>query len=248
MRSLVSLFSGCGGFDLGLERAGLRTVVQVELDRACRRVLEARFPKVARYYDVRSVGKRCLPERPFALAGGFPCQDLSSANNTGKGLEGERSKLWFEMRRIAEEIEPSLVLVENVTSGEGRWLPYVRRDLHLLGYRTLAFRLGAGDLGALHRRTRTFVIAADPRRFRLAHPARWSGWSDAPDPHRNGQHAPAEHAEVGGAPAAARSDDAPDADRNALRVEQGWGERASFVQASTRCSRRSSPPSHTIDR
>ena len=84
------------------------------------------------------------------------------------GLAGERSGLWFEQRRIIEELCPPAVAVENVTSGEKLWLPRVQHDLLSLGYRVEAWRLGAVDVGAPHRRARTFVLGVHPDECRAA--------------------------------------------------------------------------------
>lgn len=178
-RAIWSLFSGIGGLELGLERAGVGEVVlQVERDEWCRRVLAKHWPNVERRDDVRDVrGQTGV----FCVCGGFPCQDVSAAGR-GAGLDGGRSGLWFEFRRIVEEGRPSCVVVENVASGARRWLPYVRRDLHLLGYRTRAVQVSAFDVGAPHRRERVFVLAADPGSRELRGPAR-----PAPDADRQGE-------------------------------------------------------------
>lgn len=156
--TIGSLFSGIiGGLELGLERAGLGPVLfQVESDPYCLMVLEKHWPTVPRFADVRSVGSE-LP-RPDILCGGFPCQGNSSAGK-GLGLKDPRSALWYEFRRIAEALSPAVVVVENVASGARRWLPHVRRDLHVLGYRTRAFQLSAEEVGAPHERARIFVVA-----------------------------------------------------------------------------------------
>lgn len=171
--TIGSLFSGIGGLELGLERAGLGPVLfQVENNPFCRDVLSKHWPNVQRFNDVREVGSE-LPQVDL-LCGGFPCQDVSGAGH-GAGLAGERSGLWREFRRITETLSPTVVLVENVTSGARRWLPHVRRDLHLLGYRTRAFGLSAADVGAPHLRRRVFVVAADPKRIELRDESRWGG-------------------------------------------------------------------------
>lgn len=158
-----SLFSGIGGLELGLERAGVgHTVWQVEKDPFCQRVLAKHWPQAERFDDVTTVGAACLPVVDV-ICGGFPCQDVSGAGK-GAGLAGARSGLWYEYRRIVSEARPLFVVVENVASGARRWLPHVRRDLHVLGYRTRAFSLSAFDVGAPHLRRRVFVLAADPER------------------------------------------------------------------------------------
>ncbi len=170
--TIGSLFSGIGGLELGLERAGLGPVAwQVEKDPFCRSVLAKHWPDVEKHEDVRTAGPLA---RVDLICGGFPCQDVSSAGK-GAGLDGERSGLWREFRRIVSELRPALSVVENVASGARRWLPFVRRDLHLLGYRTRAFAFSASDVGAPHLRRRIFVVAADPERIELRDEPRWRG-------------------------------------------------------------------------
>lgn len=168
-----SLFSGIGGLELGLERAGLGSVAwQVEIDPYCRDVLARHWPSAKRFGDVKKTTKL-----PFVdvVCGGFPCQDISGAGR-GAGLAGERSGLWSEFARIVREIGPEIVIVENVASGARRWLPFVRRDLHLLGYRTRAIALSAFDVGAPHVRRRVFVVAANTDRVRLRNEQQWGPW------------------------------------------------------------------------
>lgn len=107
-----SLFAGIGGFDLGLERAGMRVAWQVELDPCCRAVLARHFPEARRYEDVCEVGAKSLAPVDL-ICGGFPCQDLSPAGK-GAGLAGARSGLWAEFARIVRELRPRYVVVENV--------------------------------------------------------------------------------------------------------------------------------------
>lgn len=157
-RTIGSLFSGIGGLELGLERAGVgRIAWQVENNAFCRAVLAEHWAEAERFEDVRNVGVHNL--RPVdVICGGFPCQDVSGAGQ-GAGLAGARSGLWHEFSRIVCELAPRAVVVENVASGARRWLPFVRRDLHVLGYRTRAFALSAADVGAPHLRKRVFVVA-----------------------------------------------------------------------------------------
>lgn len=154
-----SLFSGIGGLDLGLERTGLGYVVwQVERDPFCRSILARHWPTTDRSVTDVKLANASNLARVDLICGGFPCQDLSVAGR-GRGLGGDRSGLWFEYARIVQELAPSIVVVENVAHGRGRWLPYVRRDLEAFGYRTRAFVLAAADVGAPHERRRCFVVA-----------------------------------------------------------------------------------------
>lgn len=154
-----SLFSGIGGLELGLERAGLGEVAwQVEIDPWCRDVLALHWPNADRsVHDVTRAGRATLTPVDV-LCGGFPCQDVSSAG-LGAGLAGRRSGLWFEFARVVRELGPRIVIVENVASGKARWLGEVRDELEQTGYRTRAFHLSAADVGAPHRRRRIFVVA-----------------------------------------------------------------------------------------
>lgn len=192
-----SLFSGIGGLELGLERAGVgHTVWQVERDSFCRRVLAKHWPLVERYEDVCKVGSASLSVVDV-ICGGFPCQDVSGAGK-GAGLAGARSGLWNEYRRIVSETRPRFVIVENVASGARRWLPHVRRDLHLLGYRTRAIALSAFDVGAPHVRRRVFVLAANTERVELRNEQGWSrgpSRQGAPEPANDGASRPAAHAD-----------------------------------------------------
>lgn len=89
-----SLFSGIGGIDLGLERAGMQCVWQVEIDEFCRKVLTKHWPDVPKFNDVRECGKHNL-EQVDLIAGGFPCQDISNAGKRA-GIDGKQSGLWSE--------------------------------------------------------------------------------------------------------------------------------------------------------
>lgn len=152
-----SLFAGIGGLDLGLERAGMRCVWQVEIDEYCRRVLAKHWPGVRRHDDVKTFP----PEGEWGcdlICGGFPCQDISNAGKRA-GIEGSRSGLWSEYVRIICEIRPSFVLVENVSALLGRGLGRVLGDLAESGFDAEWDCLPAAAFGAHHLRDRVFVIA-----------------------------------------------------------------------------------------
>jgi DNA (cytosine-5)-methyltransferase 1 len=158
-----SLFAGIGGFDLGFERAGMRTLWQVEQSEFCRRVLERHFPD-ARFNDVRDVtgaptlSRATLLEYVDVLCGGFPCQDLSYAGK-GAGIDGERSGLWSEYARIVGELRPRYVVVENVSALLARGLGRVLGDLAALGYDAEWDCIPASAVGAPHRRDRLWLVA-----------------------------------------------------------------------------------------
>jgi DNA (cytosine-5)-methyltransferase 1 len=162
--NFLSLFSGIGGLDLGLERAGMWCVGQVEIDPYCRRVLAKHWPDVPRFEDVRTFSKELISEQIDLIAGGFPCQDISIAGNRG-GLAGARSGLWGQMLRLVREVGPSFVLVENVGallipdgSGDAP-IGTVLGDLASLGFDAEWSVLSACAMGAPHTRERVFIVA-----------------------------------------------------------------------------------------
>ena len=152
-----SLFSGIGGLDLGLERAGMRVLWQVECDPYARAVLRKHWPDAALYEDVREVGAASLAPVDL-VCGGFPCQDISTAGKQA-GINGERSGLWSEYVRIIREIRPRYVLVENVAALLFRGMGRVVGDLAASGYDAEWDCLPAAAFGAPHGRERLFLIA-----------------------------------------------------------------------------------------
>jgi DNA (cytosine-5)-methyltransferase 1 len=172
-----SLFSGIGGFDLGLQRAGLRCLWQCEIDPYAIRVLEKHWPAVLRVPDVRDVTRRsvCAPD---LVCGGFPCQDISNAGPR-TGIEGARSGLWGEMLRVVCELRPRYVLVENVAALLARGLGRVLGDLAASGYDAEWDCIPAAAAGAPHRRDRVWLLAY-PRRDGLRdQPGRSDGQNGA---------------------------------------------------------------------
>lgn len=153
----ISLFAGIGGMELGLERAGLRCVAQVEIDDYATRVLQKHWPDVPKFRDVRDVGAHNLPSADL-ICGGFPCQDISNAGKRA-GITGERSGLWSEFARVIRELRPRYVLVENVAALLHRGLDVVLGDLAACGYDAEWQCIPAAAVGAPHRRDRLFVVA-----------------------------------------------------------------------------------------
>jgi DNA (cytosine-5)-methyltransferase 1 len=152
-----SLFAGIGGIDLGFERAGFKTVWQVEKDSYCRRVLARHFPYSERHEDVREVGVRNL-DRVDGIIGGFPCQDIS---NSGLkfGIEGSRSGLVHEFIRIIRELRPQFVLMENVAALLRRGMGTVLGALASSGYDAEWESIFASSLGCPQPRERVFLLA-----------------------------------------------------------------------------------------
>ena len=155
-----SLFSGIGGIDLGLERAGHEIVWQVENDPFCRKVLTKHWPDVPKYEDVHDVGAHNLGATDL-IAGGFPCQDISTAGKGAGIVKGNRSGLWFEFARIIRELRPRYVLVENVPAITSRGLGIVLGDLADMRYNAEWGCVSAASVGAPHLRKRVFIIATN---------------------------------------------------------------------------------------
>ena len=158
---VLDLFSGIGGFSLGLERAGMRTVAFCEIEPFCRSILRKHWPDVPIYEDVRTLTADALARDGIAvdvICGGFPCQDVSHAGKRA-GLEGARSGLWSEYARLIGELRPRFVIVENVPGLLSLGMGTVLGDLAALGYDATWDCIPASAVGAPHRRDRVWVVA-----------------------------------------------------------------------------------------
>jgi DNA (cytosine-5)-methyltransferase 1 len=152
---VLDLFSGIGGFSLGLERTGgFETVAFCEIDPFCKKVLNKHWPSVPVYEDVRTLNGIAAD----VITGGFPCQDISLAGK-GAGLAGERSGLWSHIARLIGEIRPRFAIMENVSALLGRGLGDVLGDLAALGYDAEWHCIPASYAGARHLRDRVWIVA-----------------------------------------------------------------------------------------
>lgn len=163
---VLDLFSGIGGFSLGLERTGgFETVAFCEIEEYPRRVLEKHWPKVPCYDDIRKLSADRLRTDgifPNVIAGGFPCQDISLAGK-GAGISGEQSGLWKEFLRLIGEIRPEFLIVENVSALLRRGLSDVLGGLSKVGYDAEWDCLPASFVGAPHNRDRIWIVAYPQR-------------------------------------------------------------------------------------
>jgi DNA (cytosine-5)-methyltransferase 1 len=166
---LLDLFSGIGGFSLGLERSGgFETVAFCEIEDYPRRVLAKHWPEVPCYDDIRTLTAERLAADGIAvdaISAGFPCQDISHAGKQG-GIDAERSGLWSQVVRLVGELQPRLLLLENVSallSGPstraGAWFGRVLGDLAALGYDAEWESIRAGTIGLPQNRDRVWVLA-----------------------------------------------------------------------------------------
>lgn len=159
--NVLSLFSGIGGLELGLERAGMTVVGQVEIDEFCRRVLAKHWPEVPRHEDVRTATTWWTSEpRPpvDVLCGGFPCQDVSDAGRRA-GIEGEQSGLWTHFAEVIRTVRPRYVIVENTPGLLARGMGRVVGDLAACGYDSEWDCIPAAAIGAPHLRARLWILA-----------------------------------------------------------------------------------------
>ncbi len=158
----VSLFSGMGGFDAGFARAGIPTVAWSEIEKNAASVMRHHYPDAEELGDVTTiVGTRLRSADGLVLTGGFPCQDVSVAGRRA-GLAGERSGLFFDFARLAEQSAADWVVVENVpgllTSNGGADFGTVLDTLAGIGYAVAWRVLDARFFGVAQRRRRVFLV------------------------------------------------------------------------------------------
>lgn len=157
---VLSLFSGGGLGDYGLELAGMEIVGQVEIDSYCQKILKLRWPTVPKWGDIRNVKGEEIIKQCGAIeliSGGFPCQPFSVAGKQ-KGKNDERN-MWPEMFRLIREIKPTFVLAENVPGIVKPYLDTVINDLESINYAWLPLLIPACAIGAPHKRERLWIIA-----------------------------------------------------------------------------------------
>jgi len=157
---LLDLFSGIGGFSLGMEATKkIKTIAFCEKDEFCRKVLKKHWSNIKQYNDIRSInGKEIAAD---IVSGGFPCQPFSVAGKR-KGTEDDRY-LWDEMLRVITEVKPRWVVGENVQGiiniDNGLVLRQVQTDLEAQGFQVQCFIIPASGVGAWHRRNRVWIVA-----------------------------------------------------------------------------------------
>ncbi len=159
--NIVSLFTGIGGVELGLHRAGHETRLMCEIDSGAAEVLSHRFPGIPLHRDVRTLNK--LPSSADIVTAGFPCQDLSQAGGT-KGLTGRNSGLVDEVFRLLESRPVEWVLIENVPFmlqlHGGAAIRHIADRFEELGYRWAYRLIDTRAFGLPQRRERVFLLAS----------------------------------------------------------------------------------------
>jgi DNA (cytosine-5)-methyltransferase 1 len=164
---VLDLFSGIGGFSLGLERAGFETVAFCEIDKFCQRILKKNWSHIPILHNIQNVnyfdGVLSDSDGSFPIGGidlicgGFPCQPFSVAGRK-KGTEDDRD-LWPEMFRIIKQVKPSWIIGENVANFTNMAFTRTKIDLESQGYIVQPFIIPACAIGAPHRRDRIWIVA-----------------------------------------------------------------------------------------
>lgn len=164
MLKVSSFFAGIGGFDLGFERVGMEIVFQCEKQKFARKVLKKHWPTVPLWGDILTLQPNDIPESDL-WCGGFPCQDLSLANQgKRKGLGGSRSGLFFKFAELISAKRPKWVIIENVpgllNSNQGQDFKVLLETMDELRY-GISWRIfDAKYFGTPQRRRRVFIVAS----------------------------------------------------------------------------------------
>jgi DNA (cytosine-5)-methyltransferase 1 len=158
--NVLDIFSGIGGFSIGLEAVGMKTVAFCEINPFCQKILTRHWPSVPIFFDITVIDKEDLKALPpiHVIAGGFPCQDISVAGKGG-GINAKRSGLWKEFVRLINEVRPKYAIIENVANLRSQGLTRVLQDLWEIGYDAEWHCIPASAFGAPHRRDRIWIIA-----------------------------------------------------------------------------------------
>ena len=159
--NVLDLFSGIGGFSLGLERAGMRTVAFCEIKPFCRSILRGHWPRIPCYEDIRTFAEDYSADSECGvdvICGGFPCQDISRAGKRA-GIAGPRSGLWRAMVRAIRLVRPRFAIVENVAALLGDGMGRVLGDLAENGFDAEWDCIQARQVGLPHARERVWIVA-----------------------------------------------------------------------------------------
>jgi len=162
--NVLDLFSGIGGFSLGLEATGkFKTIAFCETDRFCQKVLQKHWKDIPIHEDIKKLDGTKI--KADVVVGGFPCQSFSIAGKQ-KGKDDERY-LWDEMFRVIKEVKPRWIIGENVSNliniSNGEILQGIHNDLESQGFEVQTFNISASSQGAWHKRSRVWIIAANTK-------------------------------------------------------------------------------------
>ena len=183
----LSLFSGIGGLEKGLE-GFIDTKIFCDKDDFCQKILLEKFPDSIIEKDLSTIENYEGDAFDFELImGGFPCQDISNAGN-GKGLDGERSGLVWKMLNIINKFMPNYVFIENVSNLQNKGLQDILDKLDSIGYDYRWCTMEAMYVGALHRRNRLFILGKNRNKECYFVPNfsfyKWASWNQEPNVQR----------------------------------------------------------------
>ena len=150
-----SLFSGIGGFELGADLVGIKTLWNCEIEDFQRQILHKNFKNTKQYGDIKELQS---PEYVDIITGGFPCQDISIAGK-GEGITGERSGLWSEMFRVIRRVRPKYIIIENSPMLAIRGFETILCNLSEIGYYAEWQCLSGTTFGIQQNRERLYCIA-----------------------------------------------------------------------------------------
>ena len=160
--NVLDLFSGIGGFSVGLEATGkFKTIGFCEQDKFCQKVLRKHWNDVPIYEDIKKLDARKI--KADVVVGGFPCQSISIAGKQ-KGKDDDRF-LFPEMLRVIKEVQPKWIIGENVQNliniSDGQILQGIHNDLEACGFEVQTFNISASSQGAWHKRSRVWIVASN---------------------------------------------------------------------------------------
>jgi DNA (cytosine-5)-methyltransferase 1 len=163
----LDLFSGIGGISLALKDY-VRPIAYCEINSYCQSVLLSQMARgnirtAPIWDDITALDAGEFESEVDVIYGGFPCQDISTLGH-GKGLEGERSGLFFEIVRISNEIHPTFIFLENVPAITSKGGVQVVKEITKMGYDARWITITANSVGALHKRERWFLLAHSNRK------------------------------------------------------------------------------------
>lgn len=169
----LDLFAGIGGFGLGARRAGMvfENHLFSEIEPYAISVYKKNFPEAINLGDIKKIDGNKLKKqygKNWFITGGFPCQDLSTAGKQ-RGINAERSGLWWEMYSVIRELQPKATLIENVPALTTQGLDRILCSLTEIGYDAEWQTISARDIGGCHKRERLWIIAY-PMRDRVNRP------------------------------------------------------------------------------
>ena len=184
MLTVGSLFSGIGGLDLGLERAGFKVIWQSEIDPYCNKVLKKHWPEVPNHGNIKDINWSTI-ERPNVICGGYPCQPFSTAGKR-KGTDDPRH-LWPWVRTAISELRPDYAILENVQGHVTLGGLQVIGELAEIGYDAEWRIVSAAGVGAPHRRNRIIIVAyPNGQRLEGTRPKQQATGTPRSDENKNG--------------------------------------------------------------